>query len=82
MYSTCLQVISAGGVQALMQMQSLEFTGPCQGAARKCLAALAAGHPAARHQILDTAAVRHPEDTKPAEWSAWWQQLRKDVGIA
>lgn len=65
-----------------MQMQSLEFTGPCQDAARKCLAALAAGHPAARHQILDTAAVRHPEGTQPAEWSAWWQQLRRDVGMA
>lgn len=78
----CLQVLAAGGVHALMQMQSLEYTGPCGGAARKCLAALAAGHPAARRQILDTAAVRHPADTQPAEWTVWWRQLRRDVGLA
>lgn len=68
-------------MHALMQMQSLEYTGPCRDAARKCLATLAAGHPAARRQILDTATVQHPIGTQPAEWAAWWRQLRADVGL-
>lgn len=76
------QVIAAGAVQALMQMQSLAYTGPFREAARKRLRALAATQPAARRQILEIANVVQPAETQPAEWTAWWRQLRADVGLA
>jgi len=76
------QVIAAGAVQALMQMQSLAYTGPFREAARKRLRALAATQPAARRQILEVVNVVQPAETQPAEWTAWWRQLRADVGLA
>lgn len=77
-----LQVVAAGAVRPLMQMQSLAYNGPFREAARKRLKALAAGQPAARRQILDGSHVAQPLETQPAEWTAWWRQLRADVGLA
>lgn len=76
-----MQILDAGTVAALMQMQSIAYCGAFRQPAAELLRRLAAAHPAARRQALETA-VRQPEGTSPAEWAAWWAVVQRDLGLS
>lgn len=75
-----LQILDAGTVGALMQMQSIAYCGAFRQPAADLLRKLTAAHPAARRQALETF-VRQPPDTSPAEWAAWWAAVQRDLGL-
>ncbi len=75
-----LQMVEAGVVGALMQMQSISYCGAFRQPAAELLRSLAAEDGAARQQML-TAVVKQPAGTTPAEWGCWWAALQQDLGL-
>ncbi len=74
------QMVEAGVVGALMQMQSISYCGAFRQPAAELLRSLAADDGVARQQML-TAVVKQPAGTTPAEWGSWWTALQQDLGL-
>ena len=74
------QVVEAGVVDALMQMQSISYCGAFRQPAAELLRTLAADDSAVRDQML-TAVVKQPAGTTPADWARWWEALQQELGL-
>ena len=75
-----MQILDAGTVGALMQMQCIAYCGAFRQPAADLLRKLTAAHPSARRQALETS-VKQPPGTSPAEWNRWWAAVMQDLGL-
>lgn len=74
------QILEAGTVDTLMQMQSIAYCGAFKQPAAALLRQLTSAHPLARRQALATS-VKQPQGTSPAEWALWWTDLQRDLRL-